>query len=117
MKSGPGDRLALIERYYQAYDNDDRPAIEQVLHPGFTFTSPGPGDDKIDRDTYFEKCWPPHERIKSFTLLDICADNDEALVRYRATEFAGPGFANVERFEFKDNLISHVAVYFGRSLA
>ncbi len=116
MESGPSDRLAMIRRYYQAYDNDDRPAIEEVLHPGFTFTAPTPGDDKIDRVAYFEKCWPPHERIKSFTLIDVCADNDGALVRYRAAEFAGPGFANVERFEFKDHLISHVEVYFGRGL-
>src|ERR1700757_30576 len=117
MESGPGDRVALIRRYYKAYDNDDRPAIEQVLHPGFTFTSPSPDDDQIDRATYFERCWPPHERIKSFTLLDICADNDGALVRYRAAEFAGPGFASVEHFKFKDDLIAHVEVYFGRELA
>jgi ketosteroid isomerase-like protein len=116
MESGPEDRLALIRRYYQAYEDDDRPAIEQLLHPGFTFTSPNPDDDRIDRVTYFERCWPPHERIKSFALLDICSDNDGALVRYRATEYTGPGFACVERFAFKDNLISHVEVYFGRDL-
>ena len=116
MESGPDDRLALIRRYYQAYENDDRPAIERLLHPGFTFTSPSPGDDRIDRAEYFERCWPPHETIKSFTLLDVCADEDGALVRYRAGEFAGPGFANVERFEFRDGQIAHVEVYFGREL-
>ena len=57
MQSGPDDLLALIRRYYQAYENDDRPAIEQLLHPDFTFTSPD--DDRIDRVTYFEQCWPP----------------------------------------------------------
>jgi len=114
--AGPDDRLALIRRYYQAYENGDRPAIEQVLHPGFTFTSPGPGDDRIDRATYFERCWPPHERITTFALLDVCADQTGALVRYRASEFAGPGFANVERLEFRDDLIAHVEVYFGRDL-
>ncbi|HZR53287.1 MAG TPA: nuclear transport factor 2 family protein [Streptosporangiaceae bacterium] len=116
MESGPEDRLALIRRYYQAYENDDRPAIEQLLHPGFTFTSPYGDDDRIDRAEYFERCWPPHEQIKSFTLLDVCADEDGALVRYRATELTPPGFANVERFEFGDGQIAHVEVYFGRAL-
>jgi ketosteroid isomerase-like protein len=116
VQSGPDDRLALIRRYYQAYENDARPAIEQLLHPGFTFTSPSPDDDRIDRATYFERCWPPHESIKSFALLDICADDDGALVRYRASQFVGPGFANIERFEFTDDQIVHVEVYFGREL-
>jgi hypothetical protein len=116
VQSGPDDRLALIRRYYQAYENDDRPAIEQLVHPGFTFTSPNPDDDRIDRATYFERCWPPHEGIKSFALLDVCADDNSALVRYRAGEFVGPGFANVERFEFRDAQIVHLEVYFGRGL-
>jgi hypothetical protein len=40
MQSGPEDLLALIRRYYQAYENDDRSAIEPLLHPQFTFSSP-----------------------------------------------------------------------------
>jgi hypothetical protein len=114
VQSGPDDRMALIRRYYQAYEDDDRPAIEQLLHPDFTFTSPN--DDRIDRTTYFERCWPPHERIEFFALLDVCADDKAALVRYRAGEYDGPGFANVEHFEFTGDQISHVEVYFGREL-
>jgi SnoaL-like domain len=114
VQSGPDDRLALIQGYYQAYENDDRPAIEELLHPGFTSTSPD--DDLIDRATYFERCWPRHEQIKSFTLLDVGADDTGALVIYRADEFAGPGFAGVEHFEFKGDQILHVEVCFGREL-
>ena len=114
MQAGPSDRLALIRRYYQAYENDDRQAIEQLLQPDFTFTSPSPDDDRIDRNTYFERCWPPHMDIRSFALLDVCADANGALVRYRADQFTGPGFANVERFEFSGDQIMHVEVYFGR---
>jgi ketosteroid isomerase-like protein len=114
VQSGPDDRLTLIRRYYQAYENDDRRAIERLLHPDFTFTSPN--DDRIDRITYFERCWPPHERIEFFALLDVCADGEGALVRYRAGEYDGPGFANVEHFEFTGDHIAHVEVYFGRQL-
>lgn len=116
MQSGPDERLALIRRYYRAYENDDRTALEQLLHPDFTFTRPNDDDDRIDRATYFERCWPPHQHIESFTLLDVCTDAEGGLVRYRAGEFAGPGFANVEYFEFTDGRISHVDVYFGREL-
>jgi len=115
MHSGPEDRLALIRRYYDAYENDDRPAIERLLHSEFTFTSPN-DDDRIDQTVYFDRCWPNHERITSFTLLDACADNTAALVRYRASERNGPGFGNVEHFEFTDGLISHVEVFFGAPL-
>ena len=115
MQSGPEDRLAVIGRYYHAYENDDRSGIEALLHPEFTFSSPD--DDRIDRAAYLDRCWPNHERIVSFTLEDACADASDALIRYRAGEVSGPGFANVEHFEFTDGLISHVDVYFGRSLA
>jgi hypothetical protein len=114
MESGPENRLALIRRYYGAYEGDDRLAIEGVLHPEFTFTSPSPGDDMIDRATYFERCWPPHERIESFDLLDVIADSDTALIRYRATVPGEVGFQCVEHFEFAEGLVSHIEVYFGR---
>lgn len=114
MQSGPDNRLTMIRQYYKAYEDDDRNAIEQLLHPQFTFTSPD--DDRIDRATYFERCWPPHEHIETFTLHDICADSDRAMVRCQATESSGPGFADVECFEFSDDLISHIEIYFGRAL-
>jgi hypothetical protein len=41
---------------------ENRPAMEQLLHPDFTVTSPD--DDWINRVTYFERCWPGHENIK-----------------------------------------------------
>jgi hypothetical protein len=112
MKTGPEDRLALIRRYYEAYDNSDRSMIESTLHAQFTFSSPN-DDDNIDQAVYFARCWPNHEAITHFTLLDVCADNDFALVRYHASTLDGAGFSNVERFEFREDLIAHVDCYFG----
>jgi hypothetical protein len=60
VRSGPEDRLALIRRYYEAYDI-----------------------------------------------------SDHALIRYHASAIEGAGFSNVEHFEFRDDLISHVDCYFG----
>jgi ketosteroid isomerase-like protein len=117
MQTGPADRLEIIRGYYTAYENDDRSAIEPLLHPDFTFSSPEPDDNRIDRTTYFERCWPNHKRIISFELEDLCADASDALIRYRATDTTGPGVSNTEHFEFTDGLISHIDVYFGRSLS
>jgi len=112
VQSGPEDRLALIRRYYEAYDKSDRSLIEPALHPQFTFSSPN-DDDNINQALYFDRCWPNHQVIRQFDLLDICADGDNALVRYHASTFEGAGFSNVERFEFRDDQISHVHCYFG----
>jgi SnoaL-like domain len=115
VQSGPESRLALVRRYYEAYDNNDRSLIESVLHAGFTFSSPN-NDDNIDQVSYFSRCWPNHEAIRHFDLLDVCADSEQALVRYHASSFDGAGFRNVEHFEFRDDLISHVDCYFGPPL-
>jgi hypothetical protein len=85
---------------------------ESLLHPQFTFTSPN--DDQIDRRGYFERCWPNHESIAAFDLVDVCADTALALVRYQASQSVGPGFGNVEQLEFVDGQVSHIDVYFGR---
>jgi hypothetical protein len=115
VQSGPEDRLALIRRYYEAYDTGDRSLIESALHAQFTFSSPN-DDDHIDQALYFARCWPNHEAIRHFDLLDICADGDQALIRYHANTVEGAGFSNLERFEFRDDLISHVDCYFGPPL-
>ena len=46
----------LVRKCFAAYDSADRDAMESLLAHQFTFTSPF--DDHIDRDTYFERCWP-----------------------------------------------------------
>jgi ketosteroid isomerase-like protein len=113
MQSGPEDRLALIRRYYEAYENDDQSAVESVLHRDFTFSSPN-DDDRIDTTAFLARCWPNHDVIEKFHLLDVCADSDSALIRYKADVTGDPGFQCAEHFEFADDLVSHIEVYFGR---
>jgi ketosteroid isomerase-like protein len=114
MQSGPEDPLAVIRRYYEAYENDDQAAIESVLHRDFTFSSPN-DDNRIDTARFLARCWPNHKVIEKFHLLDVCADSDSALVRYKADVTGDDaGFQCVEHFEFADGLVSHIDVYFGR---
>jgi ketosteroid isomerase-like protein len=49
-------RSDAIRGYFAAYKSGDRKHLEQALAEDFTFTSPY--DDRIDKTTYFERCWP-----------------------------------------------------------
>ena len=44
----------LIRKYFSAYENKDRKAVESLLSNEFVFTSPY--DYRIDRETYFKRC-------------------------------------------------------------
>ncbi|HMF54223.1 MAG TPA: nuclear transport factor 2 family protein [Edaphobacter sp.] len=100
-----------IRRCYQAYVNKDRSALEVLIAEDFKFTSPW--DDRIDRATYFERCWPNSERIRDFHLEKIFVQGDEAFVRYELVPKEGNRFRNVEFFRVKDGKIREVLVYFG----
>ena len=55
------DNVAIARAAYEAYVAKDRAAIEKLIAPDFHFTSPL--DNRIDRATYFARCWPNSERI------------------------------------------------------
>jgi hypothetical protein len=44
----------LIRKYFSAYENKDRKAVESLLTNDFVFTSRY--DYRIDRETYFKRC-------------------------------------------------------------
>ena len=44
----------LIRKYFSAYENKDRKAVESLLSNDFVSTSPY--DYRIDRETYFKRC-------------------------------------------------------------
>ena len=46
----------LIRKYFSAYENKDRKTVESLLSNDFVFTSPY--DHRINRETYFKRCWP-----------------------------------------------------------
>jgi ketosteroid isomerase-like protein len=116
MITGPANRIALLRRYYESYETDDREALQGVLHQDFTFSSPAPEDDRLGQVKYFQRCWPQHERITKFDLLDISAVADSALVRYIGRVREGSPFHCVDQVEFQDDLILKIECYFGRDL-
>ena len=51
--------IAIARSAYEVYVTKDRAAIEKLIAADFHFTSPL--DNRIDRATYFARCWPNSE--------------------------------------------------------
>jgi len=58
------DLVAIARACYAAYVRKDRKAMEALIAPDFRFTSPL--DNRIDRATYFQRCWPNSATIAGF---------------------------------------------------
>jgi ketosteroid isomerase-like protein len=103
--------IAIARRSYQAYVDKDRAAIESVIADDFHFTSPL--DNRLDRKTYFERCWRGSETISAFEYINLVADGDHVFVTYEATTIDGKRFRNTEILTVRNGKISDAEVYFG----
>lgn len=101
----------LVRHYFAAYRSQDRKFVEANLRDDFTFTSPY--DDRLDRKTYFERCWPNSERIRKLHIEKIFEQGDEAFVLYACELTSGASFRNVEFFALEGGKLKRVEVYFG----
>lgn len=101
----------LARSYYRASQSADREALEALLAPGFTFTSPW--DDHIDRATYFSHCFPHAGTFRFREDMKIFAQGDEAFVMYETEGKPGGTFRNTELLRFEDGRIVSIEVFFG----
>ncbi|TPJ76312.1 nuclear transport factor 2 family protein [Mesorhizobium sp. B2-6-2] len=108
----PSSLAEAVRRYYRAYETKDREEIEALLTPDFRFSSPL--DDRIDRATYFAKCWPNSERTRSFDIKRLWERDGEVFVHYELTPISGDSFQNAELLIGDSNRIREVFVFFGR---
>jgi ketosteroid isomerase-like protein len=108
------DRLQLARDAYRAYETGDRSVLEELLSEDFTFFSPP--DPGIDRETYFERCWPNAELIESFEFKRLVESGDEVIVTYESRKTDGRRFRNTEVLEFEDGKLCRTEVYFGWDL-
>jgi ketosteroid isomerase-like protein len=100
-----------IRRYFAAYKAKTRKVVEDELAEDFTFTSPY--DDAIDRATYFERCWPNSDRIKSIDIEKISESGNDVFVLYRVVNQDGDEFRNTELFSFERDRLRKIQVFFG----
>lgn len=108
------DTVTLVRASYEAYVNKDRAALERLLGPDFHFTSPL--DNRLDRATYFARCWPNSERISSFEFINLVTDGDRVFVTYEGGTVDGKRFRNTEIVTVRGSQIAEVEVYFGWSI-
>ena len=92
----------------------DRAGIEPLLADDFHFTSPL--DNRIDRDTYFTRCWPNSKHIADFDLINVVPEEHKVFVTYVARTNDGRRFRNTEIVTVRGQQITEVEVYFGWSL-
>jgi ketosteroid isomerase-like protein len=101
----------VIRKYFSAYENKDRKAVESLLTDDFVFTSPC--DYHIDRETYFKRCWPYSEKFPTYGIEKLFEKGNEAFILYDCKTKNGGSSRNREFFTIEGNKIREVEVYFG----
>lgn len=96
---------------YRAFAAGDRETVEGLLAPGFVFHSPP--DPRLDREGYFERCWPHSGSGTQLEFARLIESGDELVVTYEATRVDGSRFRNTEILRFDGDLIAEAEVYFG----
>ena len=110
----PDDASDIARACYQAYVDKDRAAIEALLDEDFHFTSPL--DNRLDRDAYFERCWPNSDRIRACAFKHLLPIGETVFVTYEGEAVDGKSFRNTEILTIRNGKIVEVEVYFGWSL-
>jgi ketosteroid isomerase-like protein len=106
--------VAIARAAYESYVRKDRAALEKLIAADFHFTSPL--DNRLDRETYFRRCWPNSKVTQGFDFIHLVTDADRVFVTYEGRNTNGRRFRNTEILTIRDQQIVDVEVYFGWSL-
>jgi ketosteroid isomerase-like protein len=102
--------LAIVKKALQAYADKDRAAIESVIADDYHFTSPI--DNRLDRKTYFEICWPNSATTDRVDFAHGFQDGDRAVILYELTS-GQKRFRNCEMHIVRDGKLVSSEVFFG----
>jgi ketosteroid isomerase-like protein len=108
------DPESVARRCYRAYVEKDRAAIERLIADDFHFTSPL--DNRIDRRTYFERCWPNSRSISGYEFIAVVQEGERVFVTYEARSDEGRSFRNTELLTIRGGKLVQAEVYFGWSV-
>lgn len=108
------DRVETVQSMYRAFAAGDREVVEETFAPDLAFHSPP--DPELDREGYFERCWPGSGNRNEFEFVRAIEFGDEVVVTYEATRVDGSRFRNTEILTFVGEKIAEVEVYFGWDL-
>lgn len=102
----------VVEAAFRHYRSQNREAAFALYAEDFSFTSPR--DDHIDKEAFFERCFPTADRFTEQRLLHVVpADEELVLVHYEYELTSGCWYRNVEAMTVRDGLIREVQVFFG----
>jgi hypothetical protein len=107
---------AAIVRYYRAYRDRDRAALESLLTPDFHFVSSF--GKYRDRDSMLDDIWPAVGQVWA-TNLQLFGQGPEFMVVYEhesASSLERPRTRMAEYLRFRGEMIAEVEVFVGRSL-
>jgi len=105
------DSAEIAKRMYRAYVDKDRSAMERLIAEDFHFTSPL--DNRLDRRTYFERCWPNSRWAAGFDLIAVAPSGDRVYVTYVGRTDSGRSFRNTEALTVRNGKVVEAEVYFG----
>ena len=108
------EAIAIARAAYEAYVSKDRAAIEALIADDFHFSSPL--DNRIDRVTYFARCWPNSKTTEGFDFIHLVPRGEHVFVTYEARGAGGHRFRNTEIITVRGAQIVEVEVYFGWDL-
>jgi ketosteroid isomerase-like protein len=106
--------LEVFRKAFRAYVDKDRQAIEAILADDFHFTSPL--DNRLDRASYLEVCWPNSGNAARFDEVFACELAERACIVYEAATKDGKRFRNCEIATVRGGKLVAVEVYFGWNL-
>src|SRR4051795_6539964 len=104
-------RIDIARELYEAFASGKRDVVEQRLSRDFTFSAPP--DPLLDRDGYFERCWPGAGAGQSFEFVRLVEAGDEVIVTYERAQADGGRGRNTEILTFNGDKIVRAEVYFG----
>ncbi len=114
MTSGQEDKAEIVRACFKSYVDKDRTAIEKLIGADFHFTSPL--DNRIDRKTYFERCWPNSAAMAAIEIERVVVSGAHVFVTYELRMNDGRRFRNTEFFTVRNGQVADVEVYFGWSV-
>src|SRR5687767_2014837 len=101
----------LARGLFEAFVQRDRAAAELLIARDFRFTSPL--DNRLDRNAYFQICWPNGQNIRAMDMQYIATFGERVFVTYEGVRSDGTRFRNTEMLRFKEGQLCEVEVYFG----
>jgi hypothetical protein len=106
------NRVELVKEFLAAFSKAEHSDfIENLLAPNFTFSAPP--DPLLNRDEFFEKCWPNGINLKELKYIRLVEVGDEVILTHDFLNPSGLTQRNTDIFTFEGNRMVRLEAYFG----